>query len=209
MNLYVDNLIKDLPQGYKFLSLKENPQWKIPLRDICVSISKSKDLNGINYSKKRFPINRQIDIILLVEKNKILAFSSIWQSSHFPKDCVRVLNRTWKDPSIRNQKNMFQRKIMVIFLAYHIDLVLKIKNINFIFSSMEGVRSNWWKRWVCEADKVYTGWKIYPNRIKVCDGPYSKCWQSCVYLNLRTKDISQLPFPSITPKKWLQLIKNE
>lgn len=208
MNSYANSLRKNLPTEYKFISIKKNPEWKKSLKHLCNSITESNESRSSNYSEKRFPINEQIDVVLLVEKQKILAFSSLWHALHFPKNYVRVLNRTWKDPSIRS-KNAFQRKIMVVFLAYQIDLALENKNIEFLFSSMEGIRSNWWKRWTVEANKVYSGWKIYPKLVKVCDGPYNKCWQSCAYLSLGKDSGSQFFLPSITSEEWSQLIEIE
>ena len=73
---------------------------------------------------------------------------------------------------------------MLVFLLYQIKQAMKNKNIELIFSTMEDIRLKWWKRWAYEVNKVYSGWKIYPKMIKVCDGPYKKCWQSCIYLNL-------------------------
>ena len=204
-DIHIHNLIKNLPKDYKFIFLSECPEYTKVLKKLCFSISQSKDLNHLNYSKKRFPINKQIDILLLTSGEKILAFSSLWQSPYYPKNCVRVLNRSWKDPSIRR---LVSKKIMLIFLLYQIKLAIKNKKIDLIFSSMEGIRTNWWKRWSDEVNKLYSGWKIYPKMIKVCNGPYKKCWQSCAYLNLFNNNPILL-FPSLKYKEWKELVKKE
>ena len=210
-NFYVRKLIKNLPKDYKFIFLNNYPEYKESLKRLCHSITQGNDLNCLNYSEKRFPIHKQIDILLLISGEKILAFSSLYKSSYYPKNCVRVLNRSWRDPSIRN---LFQKKIMLIFLFYQIKRAMRNKKIELLFSSMEGMRLNWWKRWSNEVNKVYSGWKIYPKMIKVCDGPYKKCWQSCVYLNLYNNDNCKNNnlislFPALEYKNWKELAEKK
>ena len=207
IEFYIRKLMKNLPKDYRFKFLSDYPEYKDALKRLCFSITQGNDSNSFNYSEKRFPINKQIDILLLTSGEKILAFSSLWASLHFPKNCVRVLNRSWRDPSIRN---LIQKKIMLIFLLYQIKQAMKNKRIKLIFSSMEGIRLNWWKRWADEINKVYSGWKIYPKMIKVCDGPYKKCWQSCIYLNLLNNDNIRdnnliLLFPALEYEQWEEL----
>jgi len=206
INFYIYKSVKKLHKDYKFRFLSQYPEYKSQLKDLCFSITQGHDPKAVNYSKNRFPIESQLDILLLIHKEKILAFSSLWQSSFYPKNCVRVLNRTWRDPSIRN---LIQKKIMIVLLLYQIKLALKNKKIDTLFTSMEGMRLKWWTRWTNEVNQIYPGWKIYPKMIKVCEGSYLNCWQSCVYLNLFNKNNSILLFPSLEYKKWKNFIKKE
>ena len=199
---YVKNLFSNLPKEYEIISLDKNPYWLPQLEVLCEEIVVTgNDRMSSNYSNRRFKIDEQMDVTLLVSDNKILAFSSLWKAAHFPKGFARVLNRTWKSPLIRS-KVVYKYKLLQIFLSLQIKAAFEDKDINCIFSSMEGLRTGWWKKWISEIDKIHKGWKLHPEMVKVCRGTYSKCWQSFIYLDQKNREPSELPFSSISKKCW-------
>ena len=170
---YAENLMKALPKNYKIFTVKENPEWKNPLENLCKKIKTSQDNRAVNYSEKNFNIEGQEDIILIVSnKNKILAFSSLWKGPYFPEHSARALNRMWRDYTIRPYTHFKNLKLGQIMLYYQIKSALK-ENLKFIFLSREKPCFTFWRYWIQSINKLYKEWKIYPEMVKVCNGPYN------------------------------------
>ncbi len=168
--------------------------YKNSFDNILDKIQKSNDPNKLNYTPKRFPLDEQEEVTLLLYKNEVVAFSTLFHRDIFPDRVSRALNRMWKDPSIR----FLDRPYWVVSRKMLLPQIEAAKSLNkkAIFISVQGERSNWLRRWVSEAKKDIPGWQIASGVRKVANGDDPLCWQHVAYLPLIEHFELELPMKS-------------
>ena len=191
---------------FKVFTKKEYSLWKDDFERLRKKIIISSDKRSVNYNHKRMDLDKFNEVTVLYVNGKIVAFSSLFQSSFYPKNIARALNRTWKEPSIRWQKPAYYI-VSKIMLLPQLKAAKKI-GYDFVFLSTEGARHNYWKRWKNGANKDFPNWSVHPNMVQVCCGPYDKCWQSIVYKNLKNNLNTPFPMKSISLIKWQNKVQN-
>ena len=191
-----------MPEGLQAARLSQRPDLSPRLQALCDKIAAcGRDQRALNYSRKRFLVESQIEVSLLILRDEILSFASLQEGPQFPKGFARAMSRSWKAPAIRS---LYPKKLMLILLGLQIQAALERQSISHIFTTAEGERRLWWKRWIEEAGRLHPGWRLHPQMAKVCNGPISLCCQSLVCLRLRGEELKELPFAFMPISQWRQ-----
>ena len=193
--MYTSSSIK-----FEVFTKKDYLFWRKDFEQLRKKIIAGSSKRSINYSHKRMDIDKLDEITVLYVNDKVVAFSSLFQSPFYPKNVARVLNRTWKAPSFRWKKPAYYI-ISRLMLRSQLEVAHKM-GYDFVFLSTEGARHNYWKRWKSGADRDFPKWTVHPGMVQVCYGSYSTCWQSVVYKNLKNKPTTTFPMKSISLLSW-------
>lgn len=170
---------------FKLYSLKDKDFWIYDFNKKIDQILKSNDPKKDNYNNKNFNLNDLNEISIIYMENELICFSSVWTKKYYPYNTFRILNRAWKDPSIRWRKPAYY-VLSDLMVKHQIEACKKI-NADYAFISTEGNRKLWLKKWVMEANKQGFNFKQIDGMAKVCDGEKSKCYQNVAYLPIKNQ----------------------
>ena len=188
------------PKNFVIKLKTETLEWLEDFEQTREQILNSDDPKKLNYSPKRFNIDEQEEITVIYLKGEIVAFSSLFCRSNYPRCVSRILNRLWKSPKIR-----YVHKPYWLIARYMLFPQLKqAKKLNksAVFISVEGNRSQWLKRFTLEAKKENDQWEMLSEMYQVVPKNNSSCWQNIAFLPLK-KDY-KLSFPKISRTEWEQ-----
>jgi hypothetical protein len=126
-----------------------------------------------NYKNDRFDLKKMIAISVAIQETKIKFFSSIFRRNDWHPSVVRVMNRTYKDESIRiNNGDGFVQlndsRPITSLLTAQIDFAKKRGYTNF-FISREGNSKNFlnfYKSWCTCATE--SDWTLYDDKCWTC-----------------------------------------
>ena len=164
-------------QNFKLYTIKDIEYWAEDFEKTLVKIQKSSDPKKLNYTKERFNLLDQEDISIVYDNvNNLVAFSSIYSSPVYPEKSYRILNRFWKDESVR-----WHGYVSITMLRHQIKVCKKL-NATCGFISTEGNRKRWLKNWIDRARLKGFDFKQINGMVKVCNGKYKTCWQNVGYI---------------------------
>jgi hypothetical protein len=187
-------------ENLKLYTIKEIDYWIDDFEKTLLKIENSNDPKRVNYSKKRFNLNDQKDMSIIYDENdKLVAFSSVFSSPIYPNNCYRILNRFWKDESVR-----WHGYVSITMLRHQVE-VCKNLNAKAGFISTEGHRSRWLKNWIDRAIIKGFDFKQVNGMAKVCNGNYKTCWQNVGYLMI-DKNEEEPNFEYIDYELWKLMV---
>jgi hypothetical protein len=186
-------------------TLKDKDIWLNDFLNCLERIKLSNDEKKDNYLPENFKLNEQQEICTVYFENKLVAFSTLFRNKNYPSNYYRILNRSYKDPSIRWSKPAF-------FILSKIMLEPQIKkaeylNAECVFVSSEGKRSKWLKKWVEGANTNNFNFIQINGMVKVCGGNIKKCFQNVAYIPLKENFIPN--FEIMTYSEWKFQTENE
>ena len=153
------------------------------------SVEKMKNENhkrSINYTKKRFPVQDQTAVSLVLLNGKCISFSTIWNRKDFWGPSIyRLLNRGWKDITYREKHlstgiscKYFSKKM----LQEQLNFIKHFKKPYTAFISREGDKRKY-LRWLSE--KISIPFNICNELCLVCpDKTDDSCWQTVAFLKI-------------------------
>lgn len=176
MTNYLLNDYKKVRLVYK----SEVLEWKY-LDQLQEYISKSDDHYKDNYNIKSLKLEKHLALDCLVDQNdKIFALCGVFNGGTYPDGVYRVLNRLWARNDFRTgQWSPFLTKAFLLdHLAEFNDM------LELVFVSIQGLKgkrflNNFWKK--TQAPEWGTGWKMYPDIVKVAHGNKKSCFQYVIY----------------------------
>lgn len=183
--------------------------WLDDFEKIRSRIINSYDRNSKNYTKERFNLSEQTEISVVYYKDNLICFSSMFcerknKFFQYEPNTYRVLNRAWKDPSIRWTKPPYYI-LSKIMLAPQIKKAHDI-NAKYVFISREGKNRRWMSKWVEDANADGYNWKQLNGMAKVCGGEYKYCWQNVAIHPIST---SKHNFEIITYEEWKKITHSD
>lgn len=142
----------------------------------------------LNYQPNRFMLNKMIALSITYDDNlNILFFSSIFRRPEWHPSVVRLLNRTFKDETVRvKHGNAFEKmkneKPITKFLSEQFTFAKKLNYTNFIISREKNSKNmlKFYLNWCNDATQV--NWKYYDQKVWTCpsfNGP--SCNQNIIY----------------------------
>ena len=116
-------------------------------------------------------------ITVLMKGDDILGFSSIWhRSKYYRKGEVRVLNRYWEDPSLRQPGHKLAKTHIISTinhqlafakqLGYTSAFISREKNPRMFRKLLDGIEN-----------KTNTVWSLSDKKVCVCKEENPSCWQ--------------------------------
>jgi len=169
-----------------------------------------------NYDKTRLQIEKQVGFFLTVniETHEIAKFSTVFHPKHWPKEVVRIYNRTWVDPAYRasglQQKRDFTKQeyfddqmspleqqilcaknhgaeLVVLSREFTSGFVNRAPAISKLMNQRD-------RKWVVDRNNVYLTVKSRSN---------ASCWQMLIYHELVENSANWLNrIPSMTIEKF-------
>jgi len=141
-----------------------------------------------------FVLDEQLLITVALMDGKCVAFSSVYKRDSYPKNCARILNRYYIDPSHRENSNLSDINWLAFEMAK--DQIDQLRNTNleidWAFMSMEAPKPRWMTHWVNTAKEHGLEFHFNRNILHLTcpiPGPQKKfCWQHVCYLNIRNKN---------------------
>lgn len=186
-------------------TLKDKDFWLNDFLNCLEEIKISKDSKKDNYLPENFKLEEQYEISVIYRNNKLVAFSTLFRNKNYPPNYYRILNRSYKDPSIRWGKPAFYilSKLMLE------PQLSKAKDLNAecVFVSSEGKRGKWLKKWVEGANKNNFNFIQINGMVKVCGGNVKKCFQNVAYIPMKEKFNHN--FQVMTYSEWISHTENE
>ena len=187
-------------KDFKLYTIDDIDYWAEDFEKTLNKIQKSNDPKKYNYTKEKFDISNQEDISIIYDLNdNLVAFSSVYSSKFYPKNTYRILNRFWKDESVR-----WHGYVSITMLRHQIEVCKKL-NATCGFISTEGNRSRWLKNWIDRAKLKGFNFKQIDGMVRVCNGSYKTCWQNVGYIMIdETKETPD--FKYMDYEKWKLII---
>jgi hypothetical protein len=140
-----------------------------------------------NYQPERFNLDNMVALSITYNDDKILFFSSIFRRPEWHPSVVRLLNRTYKDESVRVKlgnafEKMKEKKPITTFLTDQFSLAKELKYTNFIISREKNSKNmlQFYLKWCKDATKK--DWIYHDQKVWTCpsiSGP--SCNQNIIY----------------------------
>lgn len=115
-------------------------------------------------------------ITVLLQDDKIVSFSSVWNREFYEFDEVRILNRYWKSmPSrrflrviagVHNIESARQQMEISKKLGFKKCFISRERNKKYLSTFVEKIASS-----------TGTEWNISPEKVSVCNPKEPSCWQ--------------------------------
>lgn len=144
-----------------------------------------------NYNHARFNLDKMIALSITYDQDNILFFSSIFRRPEWHPSVVRLLNRTYKDVSVRVKtgnafEKMQDQKPITKFLEQQFEFAKNLGYTNFIVSRENKSKNvlNFYTTWCEETTKVK--WHYYDEKVWTCPQEYGQsCNQNIIYASLK------------------------
>ncbi len=172
--------------------------WEDSFEELRSQILTSNDGKKDNYSKSNFQLREQQEVTLLIENEKISAFSTLFYRNHFPPGISRALNRYWRNDSHRKYESPYT-PMTRIMLDHQLKVAREI-GIKGIIVTTEGMRRKWMKRWVQIAQEIEPEWRLLDGFFQVTAGNSLGSWQNIAFLPLTYG--ARLELPKMTIDEW-------
>ncbi len=187
---------------FSVMTLDTIDRWKGDFETVRQNILAQKnETRKKNYSLERLNISEQEEVTVLYRNYALVAFSTLYRRDFYPPGVSRVLNRMWKDQSIRNIEKPFHL-VSKLMLDQQLDVARQLDK-KAVFISTEGVRGRWLQEWVKQANQAGMAWKAIPGKCHVAPGNHISCWQNvAVFVIDPGHDVR---FDTISDKEWKKM----
>lgn len=145
---------------------------------------------SLNYQKERFNLDNMEALSVTYDNDRILFFSSIFRRPDWHPSVVRLLNRTYKDESVRvTSGNAFDKmkseRPITTLLQDQFAFASDLKYTNFIISREHNSTNmlKFYTKWCTETTKLK--WELNTEKVWTCPSQYgNSCHQNIIYSSI-------------------------